>query len=37
LELMYCGGSLSDTAYQERRELAIRIMQMLSRLCGPPR
>ena len=37
LELLHHSGVLSETAYQERRELAIRIVQMLSRLCGPPR
>ena len=37
LELLHNGGYLSTTAFQERRELVIRIVQMLSRLCGPPR
>jgi four helix bundle protein len=37
LELLFHSGILSETAFQERRKLAIRIVQMLSRLCGPPR
>ena len=37
LELLHCNGVLGVIAYQERRELAIRIVQMLSRLCRPPR
>ena len=37
LELLHHGGYLSVSAYQERRELVIRVVQMLSRLCGPPR
>jgi four helix bundle protein len=37
LELLHHGGYLSTAAFQERRKLAIRIVQMLSRLCGPPR
>jgi four helix bundle protein len=37
LELLHYSGVLSETAYQERRELVIRIVQMLSRLCRPPR
>src|SRR5689334_15828641 len=37
LELLHHSGVLSETAYQDRRELAVRIVQMLSRLCGPPR
>ena len=37
LELLFCAGALSEPAFQERRELVIRIVQMLSRLCGPPR
>ena len=37
LELLHCAGILSEAAYRERRELVIRVVQMLSRLCGPPR
>jgi len=37
LELLHRAGNLSDAAYRERRELVIRVVQMLSRLCGPPR
>ncbi len=37
LEMLHCAGVLGEIAYQERRELIIRIVQMLSRLCGPPR
>ena len=37
LELLHHSGVLHAIAFQERRELAIRIVQMLSRLCGPPR
>ncbi len=37
LELLHNGGYLNSTAFQERRELGVRIVQMLSRLCGPPR
>ena len=37
LELFYHSGYLSEFAFQERRELVIREVQMLSRLCGPPR
>jgi four helix bundle protein len=37
LELMRSAGVISEIAFQERRALAIRIVQMLSRLCGPPR
>ena len=37
LQLLDHSGVLNEAAYQERRELAIRIVQMLSRLCGPPR
>jgi four helix bundle protein len=37
LDLLHSGGFLDDSAYQERREIVIRIVQMLSRLCGPPR
>ena len=37
LELLHHSGILSEQAFQVRRELAIRIVQMLTRLCGPPR
>ena len=37
LELLHHSGALSESAFHERRQLAIRIVQMLSRLCGPPR
>src|SRR5512141_2034541 len=37
LELLHHGGVLNEIVFFERRELAIRIVQMLSRLCGPPR
>src|SRR5258706_15375652 len=37
LELLHHSGIFSEIELQERRELAIRIVQMLSRLCGPPR
>ena len=37
LELLHSRNILSDTGYQARRDLLIRIVQMLSRLCGPPR
>jgi len=37
LELLRCKGILSEAGYQARRDLLIRIVQMLSRLCGPPR
>ena len=37
LELLHHSGTLNEIAFQERRELAVRIVQMLSRLCGPPR
>ena len=36
LELLRNRGILSVAGYQARRELLIRIVQMLSRLCGPP-
>jgi len=37
LELLHSRNILSDTGYQIRRDFLIRIVQMLSRLCGPPR
>ena len=37
LELLHNRNILSDAGYQARRDLLIRIVQMLSRLCGPPR
>ncbi len=37
LELLHNRNILSDAGYQARRGLLIRIIQMLSRLCGPPR
>jgi four helix bundle protein len=37
LDLLHHAGVINEIAFQERRELAIRIVQMLSRLCGPPR
>ena len=37
LALLLARGALREVAYQERRALIIRIVQMLSRLCGPPR
>ena len=37
LALLYARGALRETAYLERRMMIIRIVQMLSRLCGPPR
>ena len=37
LELLHNRGILSDAGYLDRRDLLIRIVQMLSRLCGPPR
>ena len=37
LELLHNRGIFSDAGYQARRDLLIRIVQMLSRLCGPPR
>ena len=35
LELLRNRNILSDAGYQARRDLLIRIVQMLSRLCGP--
>ena len=37
LELLHNRNILSDAGYQARRELLIRIVQMLARLAGPPR
>jgi four helix bundle protein len=37
LELLHNRGLFSDAGYQARRDLLIRIVQMLARLCGPPR
>ncbi len=37
LELLHNRNILSEAGYQVRRDLLIRIVQMLSRLCGPPR
>ncbi len=37
LELLRNRGIFSDAGYQARRALLIRIVQMLARLCGPPR
>ena len=37
LELLRNRGTLSEAGYQARRALLIRVIQMLSRLCGPPR
>jgi four helix bundle protein len=37
LELLHNRGIFSDAGYQARRDLLIRIVQMLARLCGPPR
>jgi four helix bundle protein len=37
LALLHASGALGVVAYQERRMIIIRIVQMLSRLCGPPR
>jgi four helix bundle protein len=36
LALLNACGALRDIAYLERRLMIIRIVQMLSRLCGPP-
>ena len=36
LALLHARGALRDIAYLERRMMIIRIVQMLSRLCGPP-
>ena len=37
LALLHARGALFEIAYLERRMMIIRIVQMLSRLCGPPR
>ena len=37
LALLHARGALRDIAYLEWRMVIIRIVQMLSRLCGPPR
>ena len=37
LALLHARGALRETAYLERRMMTIRIVQILSRLCGPPR
>ena len=37
LALLHARGALREIAYLERRMMIIRIVQMLSRLCGPPR
>jgi four helix bundle protein len=37
LALLHASGVLCIVAYQERRMMIIRIVQMLSRLCGPHR
>ena len=37
LELLHNRNILSDTGYQVRRDLLIRIVQMLTKLCGLPR
>jgi four helix bundle protein len=37
LALLHARGAIGVVAYQERRMMIIRIVQMLSRLCGPPR
>ncbi len=37
LELLRNRNILSDAGFQARRDLLIRVVQMLSRLCGPPR
>jgi four helix bundle protein len=37
LQLLRCRRVLSEAGYQARRTLLIRVVQMLSRLCGPPR
>ena len=36
LALLHARGALREIAYLERRMMIIRIVQMLSRLCGPP-
>ena len=37
LTLLHACGALREVAYLERRKMIIRVIQMLSRLCGPPR
>jgi four helix bundle protein len=37
LKLFHNRGIFSEAGYQARRTLLIRIIQMLARLCGPPR
>ena len=37
LALLLACGAFQIVAYQERRMMIIRVIQMLSRLCGPPR
>jgi len=37
LALLHAHGALREIAYLERRMMIIRVIQMLSRLCGPPR
>ncbi len=37
LALLHARGAIRDIAYLERRMMIIRVVQMLSRLCGPPR
>ena len=37
LELLHNRNILSEVGYQARRELLIRIVQMLSKMCGPGR
>ncbi len=37
LALLHARGAIRDIAYLERRMMIIRIVQMLSLLCGPPR
>ena len=37
LALLHARGALREITYLERRMMIIRIVQMLSRLCGPPR
>ena len=37
LALLHARGALREIAYQERRMMIIRVIQMLYRLAGPPR
>lgn len=37
LALLHARGVLGVVAYEIRRAMIIRVIQMLSRLCGPPR